>query len=255
MMKYTGNSTLYGSWTADLNSLCGLSGFTLAEVLITLGIIGIVAAMTMPILMAKYKKMVTVNQLKKQYSLMQNALQYSQSQYGDVEGWEDCYEYYGQRYCDLQGLMKKYLSGVTTVKVFDAKQAQQLTKFELCGSDVQYKALYKENGNATIGFASGDGRLREGSALMPDGACWHFTFRNGSLDNIMNISVDLNGTGGKPNVAGIDYFEFIVTSKGKVIPNPADNCNKSLNDAGIGTGCATKIINDGWKIADDYPWR
>ncbi len=36
------------------------NGFTLAEVLITLGIIGIVAAMTMPALIANYQKKVLV---------------------------------------------------------------------------------------------------------------------------------------------------------------------------------------------------
>ena len=39
--------------------------FTLSEVLITLGIIGIVAAMTLPALIGNYQKHVTVNKLKK----------------------------------------------------------------------------------------------------------------------------------------------------------------------------------------------
>lgn len=39
--------------------------FTLAEVLITLGIIGVVAAMTLPTLIANYQKRQTVVQLKK----------------------------------------------------------------------------------------------------------------------------------------------------------------------------------------------
>ncbi len=43
--------------------------FTLAEVLITLGVIGVVAAMTMPSLVANYQKKVWVNQLKKLYQL------------------------------------------------------------------------------------------------------------------------------------------------------------------------------------------
>ena len=42
-------------------------GFTLAEVLITLGIIGVVAAMTIPNLIAKYQKEQTVVKLKKHY--------------------------------------------------------------------------------------------------------------------------------------------------------------------------------------------
>ena len=45
--------------------------FTLAEVLITLGIIGIVAAMTMPTLIQKHQKKVTVTRLKHFSSMMQ----------------------------------------------------------------------------------------------------------------------------------------------------------------------------------------
>ena len=39
-------------------------GFTLAEVLITLGIIGVVAALTLPSVIQKYQKKVTVERLK-----------------------------------------------------------------------------------------------------------------------------------------------------------------------------------------------
>ena len=46
--------------------------FTLAEVLITLGIIGVVAALTMPALISNYKKTVYVNQLKKSVSVIEN---------------------------------------------------------------------------------------------------------------------------------------------------------------------------------------
>ena len=49
-------------------------GFTLAEVLITLGIIGVVAAMTLPTLIANYKNKVLVNQAKNSYSKLSNAL-------------------------------------------------------------------------------------------------------------------------------------------------------------------------------------
>ena len=49
--------------------------FTLAEVLITLGIIGVVAAMTMPSLIANYQKKVWVNQLKKSVSVLEQGFQ------------------------------------------------------------------------------------------------------------------------------------------------------------------------------------
>ena len=63
-------------------------GFTLAEVLITLGIIGVVAAMTMPALISNHKKMVLKNQYKKLYSTLYQA--YNKSVY-DVGGVTDCY--------------------------------------------------------------------------------------------------------------------------------------------------------------------
>jgi prepilin-type N-terminal cleavage/methylation domain-containing protein len=47
--------------------------FTLAEVLITLGIIGVVAAMTIPTLMTKVKEKQTVTKVKKAYSNLANA--------------------------------------------------------------------------------------------------------------------------------------------------------------------------------------
>ena len=44
------------------------NGFTLAEVLITLGIIGVVAAITLPTVIQNYQKQVLVTQLKKMYA-------------------------------------------------------------------------------------------------------------------------------------------------------------------------------------------
>lgn len=48
----------------------GLLAFTLAEVLITLGIIGVVAAMTLPTLINNYRKQETIAKLKKVYSVL-----------------------------------------------------------------------------------------------------------------------------------------------------------------------------------------
>ena len=56
--------------------------FTLAEVLITLGVIGIVAAMTLPTLIANYKNKVLLNQAKNSYSKISNALLLVKTQNG-----------------------------------------------------------------------------------------------------------------------------------------------------------------------------
>lgn len=50
------------------------TAFTLAEVLITLGIIGVVAALTMPSLVANYQKKLYITQLKKEYNVLENGI-------------------------------------------------------------------------------------------------------------------------------------------------------------------------------------
>ena len=61
--------------------------FTLAEVLITLAIIGVVAAMTIPTLMTSYKEKATVSHLWKVYTTLSQALQMAETEHGPVATW------------------------------------------------------------------------------------------------------------------------------------------------------------------------
>ena len=63
-----------GATHVDTTDNVRRAAFTLAEVLITLGIIGVVAALTMPALVAKYQEMVLKNQFKHAYSLVSQAI-------------------------------------------------------------------------------------------------------------------------------------------------------------------------------------
>ena len=62
--------------------------FTLAEILITLGIIGVVAAITIPSLMTAHKKHVTGAKLKKSVSTLNQAIKLSESENGELETWD-----------------------------------------------------------------------------------------------------------------------------------------------------------------------
>ena len=55
--------------------------------LIVLGIIGIVAALTMPTLIAKHKEKETVTKLKKVYSVLDNAYMLARNEHTDVTNW------------------------------------------------------------------------------------------------------------------------------------------------------------------------
>ncbi len=59
------------------------TGFTLAEVLITLGIIGVVAAMTLPSLIQRNNNKVVETRLKKFYSAINQAIMMAEVDYGD----------------------------------------------------------------------------------------------------------------------------------------------------------------------------
>ncbi len=65
--------------------------FTLAEVLITLGIIGVVAALTIPTLIATHRKHEVETKLAKIYSVFNQAISRSSVEHGDVTSWAiDC---------------------------------------------------------------------------------------------------------------------------------------------------------------------
>ena len=77
-----------GATHVDMSANIRRAAFTLAEVLITLGIIGVVAAMTIPTLISNYKKKDTSAKLKKFYSMMSQAIQLSEIENGPAEHWQ-----------------------------------------------------------------------------------------------------------------------------------------------------------------------
>ena len=62
--------------------------FTLAEVLVTLGIIGVVAALTLPSVIQKHQEQVTVNKVKKFYSVMSQAMLMAIKDNGNLDEWK-----------------------------------------------------------------------------------------------------------------------------------------------------------------------
>lgn len=58
-------------------------GFTLAEILITLGIIGVISAITLPTLIKNYKKKETVAKLQKAISVLNQAYRLSNEETGE----------------------------------------------------------------------------------------------------------------------------------------------------------------------------
>lgn len=177
------------------------AAFTLAEVLITLGIIGVVAAMTMPSLIQNYQEKATVTKLKKCYSLVSQA-------YVSIlndEGGSDTL----QAGDDLEMMEKfgKYL-----------KYQKTCGRNKGCFPNVTYKSV---TGN---GYSKWEDDTTDRSrAILTDGTLIMFNksaMREGEGNYLYaQIYVDINGFKG-PNQLGKDFFYFYINPE-KIVPGGA----------------------------------
>lgn len=208
--------------------------FTLAEVLITLGIIGVVAAITLPTLINNYQKMVWVNQLKKSISIVENGFKLAMAE-DEVDNLKDT---------RLFQIIEN--DSITMNEPLFNKFSEEMGKyFKIVDKqfNIDYVAGYKTlSGNI---YQEGDGEpssiiyLADGSKLFLTLGNWGISY--GPMGNIM---IDVNGDK-KPNTMGRDYFSFVLMPNGKLILDvAAENCIE------YGYGCAARIIENGWKM--DY---
>lgn len=71
-----------------MDKLKKMTAFTLAEVLITLGIIGVIAALTIPALIQNYRNQVVESRLKKFYTVFNQAILRSVADNGETINWD-----------------------------------------------------------------------------------------------------------------------------------------------------------------------
>ena len=219
------------------------SAFTLAEVLITLGIIGIVAALTIPGVIEGYKKKETVAKLQKAYTLLNQALKLSEAKYEEYEYWES-----GANFATAEDYLKMYWTP-------HFKVAAYCYTPQKCGykSNGPYKQLNGTADSSTFVLTS----YRLPFATV-DGTVYTISVRGGTDDSAQSVIwVDLNGSK-DPNQYGKDIFFFERVAKKGILPSgwnrEEDNILENCSISGYGNFCAAKIMRDGWEIKDDYPW-
>lgn len=243
-------------------------GFTLAEVLITLGIIGFVAAMTLPPLIQKQQKMVAVNQLKATYSLLYQALNRAKADYGEFKYWT----YYDENYTKGENSLewsKKYLIPyIKNVKVYNKNILQGCSNNTYHNPDGSVTDC-----NSVVGFCR-TCNSAEGSTMtqihLPNGAIVVVLVRqtfglDGEYVPMAEFHFDINGFKG-PNVWGKDVFrtqlakpyrqakknDYVLGHSGTPFRDRLlEGCkfpDKSFH-------CFDLIQGDGWEIKDDYPWK
>ena len=208
------------------------AAFTLAEVLITLGIIGVVAAMTMPSLIQNYKRQQATARIKKFVSVINQALISAENDLGPREDWvregdastEGNSDY---AYNFLNTYIKPYIKS----------------------DDIEKRRLFGMN-MATLRFVDGS------QMSVKVGACY-------------DIFYDINGEKG-PNEKGRDIFVFILCKNGGCNFNSnqvrgfycaptgqqfptheqlIDNCK----DRNRGSYCTILLEQNGYEFPKDYP--
>ncbi|MBP3924168.1 type II secretion system protein, partial [bacterium] len=209
------------------------TAFTLAEVLITLGIIGIVAAMTLPALVTKYQQHVTVTRLKAFNSTMSQAFQRAKLDYGDFSNW-DLYSscIYGN--C-------AHIDGSITLS--------SLKKYVL--PYIKYTDVYPTSTYILVSLQNGSGFATYNSNdSMVYFFCVKFSDCKQNPSTYNSRSRFLFQFKPDKGFGPYDYGwkgtrdEFFKMNEGH------HACNKNQ-----GTGLCAKLIEyDGWIIKKDYPW-
>ncbi len=221
--------------------------FTLAEVLITLSIIGVIAAITIPTLISNYQKQTTVVKLKKVYSILDEAVKRSEIENGEITTWESPVVNYDVT--ESTAWWNTYFIPYSKLSVIKSCSASK------------YKECWSENSKFLDGKVMSTGLFYQ---VLADGTAiaYNSVGKSGG-----QIYVDLNGMSA-PNVVGKDIFYFLINSNHTKrvgmgastftrdeLLSCTDNacCNKTPGTF-KGAYCGQVILLDGWQISKEYPW-
>jgi prepilin-type N-terminal cleavage/methylation domain-containing protein len=221
-------------------------GFTLAEVLITLGIIGVVAALIMPVLVVKYQEKAIVTQVKKFYNVISNAYMLAVNEHGTPEGWDLIAESNPNGAANLLNKIAPYM--------------------RLQNAEGNFGKYFQLNGG------SANYNIEGASAVLADGTVMTTTIRSANCSTKRGTSpafqsicgfalIDINGLK-PPNTLGRDVFgPFYFTKYGIVLEGAVDNTYRPfvkdcLVDK-IGYGCTAWLIfneNMDYLHCDNLSW-
>lgn len=219
------------------------AAFTLAEVLITLGIIGVVAAMTMPSLITNHQKKVTAKRLASAYSICANALEHAKAEYGDSSSWDKPSE-------TISESTKTYVKKYFLPYINDYTDNGWRT----------YKNYYGDKINTTD-LTSGGYFISLNNGVLLTFAFAAETTSDGSIrPTTLMITVDINNIHA-PNKTGRDRFSMTFVSNEKLIVGDSNLVGNSRSELinkcsqKHSPACSRLIMIDGWEIKDDYPWK
>ena len=185
-----------------LQFYAGKTAFTLAEVLITLGIIGVVAAMTLPVLTGKYQHKALEAQFKKAYANLQTAINTVNSENGIPY---ECYT------------LKNGGNYYNQCNEFWPKVLEQYKSIKLCG-DWRRKNYCRPSYKTKAEVLAAGGTVVNNNCSFPMDSHYAYNLNDGSIIYLFNVQesgynnpnslffgFDVNGMKG-PNKWGYDLF-------------------------------------------------
>lgn len=209
--------------------------------LITLGIIGIVAAMTIPILTAKHQKRVVETRIKKFYTTINQAVKLSEVENGEYQYWTYPEENDAE---GIKNFYQKYFAKyLITTNVSNLNKMNTDNDGNPTGEIYNSIIVYFSDGSAMIMRSSGgiDISFKPIASKTDEKS----TQRNSFSFNFNKI----NSTGNKafiePYSAGWDG------TRENLINHARYGCRKKSPTYMY---CTKLLQLDGWEIKDDYPW-
>ena len=201
--------------------------FTLAEVLITLGIIGVVAALTLPALINNYEKSVVETRMQKFYTNINAALKLSIVENGDMVDWT-----FPQDYYDADGSEQFFNTYLKNNLQYLKTVPRVTTSWPTSGIEVD---------------------LNDGSAFVLSDT-WITYYPNANkkqrsgVDSFIFI-INKNGNSVIPHGYDLKLNESTI----KRVEDVSYSCNGKSRKA-FNRSCAAYIMQNGWKIPEYYPW-
>jgi len=215
------------------NKIKSKSAFTLAEVLITLVIIGIVAALTVSAVINTYVERSTISKVKKGLSILGQSKKLAEAQNGSIMGWNFGGAVTAENASQFWNYLKPYISvakdcGTATdcYRVDDEYQLNGIRHGQNHSADSRYYKFVLADGGVMFFRMNWSGTKCDAAAdLSVENVCAMFFY-------------DVNGNK-KPNTFGKDIFIYGMSIDG-VYPAMDDDCNKNSH----GFGCASYIIKN-----------
>lgn len=216
--------------------------FTLAEVLITLGIIGVVAAMTLPAVINKTQNKELEVAFKKSYSLLNQVTQ--RVIIDDFGGVVDA----NSSYLIAKDFLK-YYKNAQLCSTGSGNGCPDITNKNMCEFMQENYKTY--NGNSKADCVGNDAVTN-----TIDNTTIYFDSANPVEGNQtygkMLIAIDVNSWQKKPNKWGHDMFMFQIDNSGRLLPMGTDGtsyleknfCSKTSTDSRNGYGCTVRAVSE-----------